>query len=62
MTGATAITSDRPNPAGENGWLLDKAWASFGEVSKVLPAFKGFDRDFEVHLNEWERIYNSPAP
>lgn len=28
MTGATSIVGDRPNPAGENGWLSEKQWAS----------------------------------
>ena len=62
MTGATSIIGDRPNPAGDNGWLSEKAWASFGEMSRNLPGFKGFDRDFEAHLHDWEKIYNSPAP
>ena len=62
MTGATAVEFDRPNPAGEGGWLTDKAWASILEVSSVLPAFKGFDTDFEQNLQDWERVYNSVIP
>ncbi len=62
MTGPTAIEFDRPNPTGKNGWLLDKSWASIMEVAKVLPAFKGFDLDFEKHINDWEKVYNSPIP
>jgi dynein heavy chain len=62
MTGATAVDFDRPNPAGEGGWFTDKAWASIIELGKVLPAFKGFDKDFEQHLHEWEHIYNSAKP
>lgn len=62
MTGATSIDFDRPNPAGDNGWLTDKAWASILELSRVLPAFKGFDVDFEAHLAHWEKIYNSQTP
>lgn len=50
MTGATSIEFDRPNPTGDNGWLSDKAWASILELSRVLPAFKGFDRDMETHI------------
>jgi hypothetical protein len=63
MTGATAIDFDRPNPAGSNGWLSDKAWASILELSRVLPAgFSGFDKDFEKYLPDWERVYNSQIP
>lgn len=62
MTGATSIELDRPNPTGENGWLSDKSWASILELSRALPAFKGFDRDFEAHLHDWERVFNSGAP
>lgn len=62
MTGATSIEFERPNPAGENGWLNDKSWASILEMSRVLPAFKGFDTDFENYLQDWERIYNSQKP
>jgi len=59
MTGATSIDFDRPNPTGENGWLSDKGWASILELSRVLPSFKGFDREFEAHLHDWERVFNS---
>jgi dynein heavy chain len=62
MTGATSIDFDRPNPTGERGWLSDKAWASIIEMSKFLPAFNGFDKDFEKHIHDWERIYNSSKP
>ena len=62
MTGATSIIGERPNPAGENGWLSDKAWASIMEMSRTLAAFKGFDDEFETHLNDWERVYNSTQP
>lgn len=62
MTGATSIEMDRPNPAGENAWLSDKAWASILELGRVIPAFNGFDRDFEKYLSDWERVYNSLKP
>lgn len=62
MTGATSVTMERPNPTGENGWLTDKAWASILELGRVLPEFNGFDKDFETHLHDWERVYNSLAP
>ena len=62
MTGATSITFDRPNPTGGSGWLTDKAWASLIELSKLNSEFNGFDKDFEVHIHDWERVYNSSAP
>ena len=61
MTGATSIDMDRPNPTG-NTWLTDKAWASILEVSRVLPAFHGFDKDFEKYIGDWEKVYNSLKP
>jgi dynein heavy chain len=62
MTGATSISFERPNPTGNNGWLLNKSWASILEVSRVLKAFTGFDTDFEKYINEWESVYNSSVP
>ena len=52
---------DRPNPTG-NTWLTDKAWASILEVSRVLPGFHGFDKDFEKYIGDWEKVYNSLKP
>jgi dynein heavy chain len=43
MTGATSVDMERPNPTGNAGWLSDKAWISILEMSRVIPAFKGFD-------------------
>ena len=62
MTGSTAIDFERPNPTGDNGWLTDKAWASILELGRVIQAFKGFDKDFETHIHDWEKIYNSTSP
>jgi hypothetical protein len=62
MTGATSIDMERPNPSGGSGWLSDKAWASILQLSRELPAFNGFDKDFEKYIQDWERIYNSPKP
>jgi len=53
---------ERPNPTGDNGWLSDKSWASILEMSRNLPAFNGFDKDFEKNITDWERIYNSLKP
>jgi dynein heavy chain len=39
MTGPVSIDFDRPNPTGNNGWLLNKAWASILEVSRTLKDF-----------------------
>lgn len=60
MTGATSVEMERPNPAA--AWLSDKSWASILELSRAIPAFKGFDTDFEKYINDWERVYNSPKP
>lgn len=62
MTGGTAVEFSRPNPTGENGWLSGRSWATIIEVAKVLPSFKGFDTDFETHIQDWEKVYNSPKP
>jgi dynein heavy chain len=59
MTGGTTIDLARPNPTGDNGWLGDKAWAAILEMGRVLPAFQGFDTDFEKYIHDWERVYNS---
>jgi dynein heavy chain len=60
MTGATSVEMERPNPA--SAWLSDKAWTSILELGRVLPAFKGFDTDFEKYIHEWERVYTSLKP
>jgi len=62
MTGATSVDMARPNPTGQGGWLTDKAWISILEMSRNIPAFNGFDKDFEKNLSDWERVYNSPKP
>ena len=62
MTGPSAVDCERPNPTGEGGWLTDKAWAGIIQLSKNIEAFKYFDLDFEKHIEDWEKIYNSPNP
>ena len=62
MTGGTAVEADRPNPTGPGGWLNHKAWVVMLEMSRLLPAFSGFDKDFEKHLQEWEEISKLPNP
>jgi hypothetical protein len=62
MAGATQVDMTRPNPTGEGGWLTNKSWLSFLEMSSKFAQFKGFDIDFERNLGLWEKIYNSPNP
>lgn len=52
----------KPNPTGDDGWLSDKAWLSFLEMSSTFKQFHGFDDDFVKYLDHWEKIYNSPNP
>lgn len=33
MAGATQVDMTRPNPTGEGGWLTNKSWLSFLEMS-----------------------------
>jgi dynein heavy chain len=62
MAGATQVDMTKPNPTGDGGWLADKSWLSFLEMSRTFPQFKGFDDDVVKHLGAWEKIYNSPNP
>ena len=62
MAGATQVELTRPNPAGESGWLSNKAWLSFLEMSTKFKVFAKFDEDFEENLEAWEFIYNSAKP
>jgi dynein heavy chain len=47
MTGGTWVESSRPNPTGDNGWLLHKSWYTIQEMASKIEAFKGFDIEFE---------------
>jgi len=51
MAGATQVDMTKPNPSGDGGWLSDKAWLSFLEMSKSFPQFAGFDEDFIKNLD-----------
>jgi len=62
MAGATQVDMTKPNPTGENGWLLDKAWLSFLEMSSRFPVFHGFDDEFAANIDKWEEIYNNLKP
>ena len=59
MAGATQVEFTKPNPTGENGWLPNRAWLSFLEMSGKFKVFEGFDDDFAQNLGAWEEIYNS---
>jgi dynein heavy chain len=62
MTGGTWVSSSRPNPTGENGWLVHKSWYTIQEMAEKIDAFKGFDTEFEENIDAWENIYNSAKP
>jgi len=61
-TGATKVTPTKPNPAGKEGWLSNKAWCTIEEVSDQLPVFQGFDDEFAKYLDDWEKISYDHAP
>ena len=46
MAGATQVELTRPNPTGEDGWLTNKSWLAFLEMSSKFSQFAGFDTDF----------------
>jgi len=60
LTGGIQVEPKKPNPASH--WLLDKAWCTIEEMSEKIPFFKGFDKEFEEDVKDWEKIYNSPTP
>jgi MinD-like ATPase involved in chromosome partitioning or flagellar assembly len=62
MAGATQVEVTKPNPTGPSGWLSNKAWLSFLELSSKFKTFKNFDDDFTKHILVWEKIYNSAKP
>ena len=62
MAGATQVEITKPNPTGPSGWLSNKAWLSFLELSSKFKTFKNFDEDFTKHILVWEKIYNSAKP
>lgn len=58
MTGSTSVEMEKPNPAGEEGWMSDKIWQSILQIAREFEAFDGLDSNFETNVDEWERIYN----
>lgn len=59
MAGATQVDLTKPNPAGDSGWLSNKAWLSILEMSSTFKQFHGFDDDFVKNLDQWESVYNA---
>lgn len=62
MAGATQVEMTKPNPTGDSGWLSDKSWLSFLEMSSSFKQFKGFDDEFVKNLKDWQEIYNNSEP
>ncbi|CAG9332270.1 unnamed protein product [Blepharisma stoltei] len=63
MTGGTKTIVNRPNPTqeGERMWLENKDWAAILELSE-FEAFKNFDREFELKVDEWKAVWESADP
>jgi len=63
MTGGTKTVVNRPNPTqeGERMWLENKDWAAILELSE-FEAFKNFDREFELKVDEWKTVWESSDP
>jgi dynein heavy chain len=62
MAGATQVELTKPNPTGDDGWLSNKAWLSFLEMSSTFKQFKGFDDDLIKNVDHWAQIYGSAEP
>lgn len=63
MAGATQVELTKPNPTDDcGGWLTNKSWLAFLEMSSKFKQFAGFDDDFVKNLGAWEKIYSSPNP
>ena len=39
MAGSTQVELTKPNPAGDNGWLLEKSWLTILEMSSKFKVF-----------------------
>jgi dynein heavy chain len=61
MVGGTKTDAPKQNPT--DGWLSEKQWASFCEMTETFPEkFKNFDDDFTLKRNDWKEVFNSPEP
>lgn len=63
MVGVTSINPTNPNPAGSSGWLSNKQWCGFEEISRTFPSiFANFDSDLAANLSGWEQVFNADEP
>lgn len=60
LQGNTSMDLERPNPI-KGSWLSDKTWGDILSLAQ-LPAFEGFDKQFERDLAKWEAVYNAQDP
>ena len=62
LRGGTVLdkSSQAPNPCAD--WVEEAAWDHVTELSKVLPAFSGFDGSFEQYGRDWKAWYGTPSP
>ena len=60
--GGTKITPSKPIPGGEDTWVTNKMWCNVEEVSELLSAFHGWDKEFPEHLEDWRKLSIDPKP
>mmetsp|Transcript_28833 Transcript_28833/g.26127 ORF Transcript_28833/g.26127 Transcript_28833/m.26127 type:complete len:404 (-) Transcript_28833:1211-2422(-) len=61
MVGGTSTEAEKPNPT--DGWLTNKQWASFCELTTALPkSFKEFDEEFITFVNSWKEVWKAAEP
>jgi dynein heavy chain len=60
--GITKVKSEEPNPTGEGGWMTDKTWCGFQQMSEDFETFKSIADNVQQNTEEWEKIYNLMAP
>jgi len=59
LTGGMGMSNPNPNPAEK--WLLPKYWDAVCRLAE-LPNYSTFKEDFALHVDEWEKIYDSLSP
>lgn len=62
LMGITKAQPDQPNPSGEGGWMTDKTWAGFEQLTHDFDTFKGMDKNVIDNLDKWNHIYNASNP
>jgi len=60
--GGTKIVPKNPIPGGENTWVTNKVWCNIEEVSDLLEAFNGYDKEFSENLEAYEKISKADRP